>query len=133
MHRFRYAGGDASHRAFLLSCGSQQLRTFARRKIAAPWIDVDTSAACVTRIDRQALRFAFSEYVQKDPFDTLFVEFLRGSQADDIFEQSFLIDLWADIVDLQAGPVRLSGDRAVRLQKIRYQCFLDGIFFLVAF
>ena len=129
---FRYAGCNASRHAFLLSCGSQQLRTFARREIAAPGIDVDAATACIACINRQALRLASSEDVEKNPFDTLFVEFLCGSQADDVLEQSFLIDLGTDVVDLQAGPVRLAGDRTVRFQKVRYQRFLDGIFFLVA-
>ena len=95
-------------------------------------IDVDAATTRVAGINRQALRFASSEYVQKNPFDTLLMEFLCGSQADDVFEQPLLIDLGTDVVDLQAGPVRLAGDRAVRFQKIRYQRFLDRVFFMVA-
>ena len=119
-------------RIALLACRPYQLRAFAGSEIASPRIDIDTAPAGITGIYGKILRFARFQYVQKNPFDALFMEFIGRSQADDVFEQSLLIDLRADRMYLETGPVRLSGNGAVCLQKVGYQRFLDGRFFTVA-
>ncbi len=51
-------------------------------KIAAIRVDIQAAAAGIARIDRQLLRLAMLQDVDKNTFNALFVEFVMVAKAD---------------------------------------------------
>ena len=100
----------------LLPAIPQIRRLFATGEIAAPMIDVQAAAPGVTGIYRQVLRFALAQQVHENPLHALFMKLVVLAKTDQIFEQPFLIDRRANIVNLNAAPIRLSGHHTIRFQ-----------------
>src|SRR5690606_6109705 len=94
-------------------------RRQARR--GAPWIDVEPAAAGVARLDPQRLRPASRQQVAEDLFDALFMEAGVVAEGHEVAQQAGAVDARATVADADAGPVRLAGDGAVRLEQLRTQ------------
>lgn len=84
--------------------------------IRAIWVDIKTTTARVTGIDRELLWLAVGHDVGKDSFHTLLVKLIVLTERDKVTQQRFAIDLLALVLNLDAAPVRLIGDQTVRFQ-----------------
>src|SRR5690606_18036079 len=83
----------------------------------APGVDVQAAAPGVTGFHRELPRLAAAQQVDEDLFDALFVETCVLAERDQIAQQAGAVDARPAIGDLDRGPVRLAGDRAVGLEQ----------------
>src|SRR5690606_29665515 len=109
-----------------------QIARLAGAEVRAPWVDVQAAAPRITGIHGQLARLALAQHVHEDALDTLLMELVVLAEADQVFQQSFLLDLRADIADLHRAPVWLAGDQAVGLEQVRYQRLFDRPVLLVS-
>jgi hypothetical protein len=87
-------GRTKKHPLRLLTRGAQ-VRRFAGAEIGAPGIDVQAAAPGVARVHGQLVRLALAQDVGEDALDALLVEFVVLAEADQVFQQAFLVDLRA--------------------------------------
>ena len=78
-----------------------------------PWVNVQAATARVAGVHRQLRGPAKGHDVGVDAFYTLLVELIVVAKADDVLQQTRLVNLWPAVVDLYAAPVGLAGDKAV--------------------
>ncbi|VTR39897.1 Uncharacterised protein [Serratia fonticola] len=59
------------------------------RHIAAPRVDIQTTAPGIAGINAQLLRLAETQQIVKDPLNALFMEFVVMAERNQIAQQGF--------------------------------------------
>ncbi len=85
----------------------------ASGEIATPGIDVQAAAPRIAGIDCQFLRLALAQDVHENALDALLVELIVVAKPNQVLQQTLLINLRANVADLQAGPIRLARYQAI--------------------
>ena len=83
---------------------------------AAPWIDVHTASARVTRIDGELGGFAACPNVHEDALYAMLVKFIVVAKTHDVLQQTGLVNLRPAVADADTAPIRLSGYQTIAFE-----------------
>lgn len=83
---------------------------------AAPWVDVHTASARVTRIDGELGGFAARPNIHKDALHAMLVKFIVVAKTHDVLQQTGLVNLRPAVTDADTAPVGLTRHQTIAFQ-----------------
>ncbi len=85
---------------------------------AAPWVDVHTASARVTRIDGELGGFAARPNVHEDTFNAMLVKFIVIAKTHYVLQQTGLVNLRPAVADADTAPIGLTRHQTIAFQQV---------------